>query len=155
MQVRVIEEKDIQLVSKIHKQCFSRQSFSEDWIKCTISAFPRMLCYIVEKDEQYIGYIIWAQKSGFRPEVVLELEQIAIHPNFQNKGVGQFLIQESLDKVKKHLSLSNSKIKHIVVTTRADNYAQKLYKKVLGVKVEATINNLFSANEVFMIARNV
>jgi hypothetical protein len=27
-----------------------------------------------------VGYIIWVQKSGFRPEAVLELEQLAVLP---------------------------------------------------------------------------
>ena len=42
-----------------------------------------------------------------------------------------------------------------MVTTRADNAAQRLYKRVLGAEVEATITNLYSADEVIMIARNV
>jgi hypothetical protein len=41
------------------------------------------------------------------------------------------------------------------VTTRADNFAQKLYKKALNVKTEATIADLYSADEVFMIRRNI
>jgi hypothetical protein len=46
-------------------------------------------------------------------------------------------------------------IKHFMVTTRADNYAQKLYQKTLGAQVESTITDLYSADEVLMLARNV
>jgi ribosomal protein S18 acetylase RimI-like enzyme len=46
-------------------------------------------------------------------------------------------------------------LKHIIVTTRADNYAQKLYQKTLGVETEATITNLYFGDEVFMIHRNI
>ena len=70
-------------------------------------------------------------------------------------GIGQTLIKDSLEQVKQLLLAEGSKIKHIIVTTRADNYAQNIYRKVLGTEVEATINNLFSADEVYMIARNV
>ena len=46
-------------------------------------------------------------------------------------------------------------VKHIVVATQADNYAQKLYRKTLSAEVDATISNLYSADEVFMISRNI
>jgi len=86
---------------------------------------------------------------------VLELEQIAVHPDHQGDGFGQELIESSLELVKSQLDIQGSKLKRILVTTREDNDAQKLYRKVLGAEVEATINNLFSANEVYMVARNV
>jgi hypothetical protein len=41
-----------------------------------------------------------------------------------------------------------------VVTTRADNDAQALYRTTLGAEVEAVIKNLYSADEVFMAARH-
>lgn len=37
---------------------------------------------------------------------------------------------------------------------RADNYAQSRYRNILGAQVEATIANLYSADEVVMVARN-
>jgi ribosomal protein S18 acetylase RimI-like enzyme len=101
------------------------------------------------------GYIIWAQKSGFRSEVVLELDQLAIHPDFQGKGFGKQLIMQSLAMVKKTLTSRDAVLKHIIVTTRADNFAQALYKKTLGAEVETVIRNLYSADEVLMLARNV
>ena len=41
-----------------------------------------------DNDNVVVGY----QKSGFRPEVVLELEQIAVTPTCQGNGVGSALI---------------------------------------------------------------
>jgi hypothetical protein len=46
-------------------------------------------------------------------------------------------------------------LKHIMVTTRADNYAQRLYRQALGAEVECTLRDLYSADEVIMVARNV
>ncbi|CCN70093.1 3-oxoacyl-(Acyl carrier protein) synthase (fragment) [Vibrio nigripulchritudo SFn118] len=104
-----------------------------------------------------VGYIIWVQKSGFRPEAVLELEleQLAVSPKSQGQGIGRMLIKKSLPLVKEQLSSQGSVLKHILVTTRADNFAQKLYQSKLGAQVETTISNLYSADEVLMIARNV
>ena len=86
---------------------------------------------------------------------MLELEQIAVHPNFHGQGIGSLLIRDSLPLVKAQLAERGATLKHIIVTTRADNDAQRLYRKELGAEIEATITNLYSADEVFMIARNV
>ncbi len=146
---------DLNKVAAIHAGAFPRQKQSKEWLSCTLKASPRTLCFVIEQNNLIEGYIIWAQKSGFRPEVVIELEQVAISPSQQNKGLGQYLIEQSLSQVKEQLSALDSSLKHILVSTRADNHAQSIYRKVLGAEVEATISNLFSADEVFMVARNV
>ena len=139
----------------IHRKVFIRQTLSEEWIEATFNAFPRMLCYVAEEGNTPVGYCIWGQKSGFRPKVILELDQLAVLPEFQGKGIGSQLIKQSLTLVRKQLSVQGLTLQHIMVTTRADNAAQRLYKRVLGAEVEATITNLYSADEVIMIARNV
>ena len=155
MLIRTMKEDDLKGASKVHAKAFVRQKLSRKWLECTLNAFPRTLCYLAVIDSHITGYIIWAQKSGFRPDVILELEQIAVLPEHQGKGIGKKLIEKSLPLVRNHLSEQGATLKHIVVTTRADNHAQKLYKQVLGAEVEAIISNLYSADEVFMVARNV
>ncbi len=114
-----------------------------------------MQYYVAVDGPDIIGYIHWTQKSGFRPEVVLELEQIAVLPGAQGRGVGRDLIDGSLPMVREQLDTRGAILKHIIVTTRADNYAQSLYRDALGAEVECTIRGLYSADEVIMIARNV
>ena len=155
MIVRIMEENDLDIAALVHAEVFPRQRHSKKWLLCSIRAIPRTLCYVVEQDNQIHGYIVWTQKSGFRPEAVVELEQIAVHPHQQNKGIGRYLIEQSLEMVKQQLLQNGSSVKHILVSTRSDNHAQKIYRKVLGAEVEATISNLFSADEVYMVARNV
>ncbi len=155
MKVRLIDKEDLTKASMIHKEAFPRQNLSEKWLECNFNAFPRFLMFVAETRESIVGYIIWNQKSGFRPEVVLELEQIAVFSDHRGQGVGRLLIEGSLPMVKTQLSKNRSTLKHVVVTTRADNYAQSLYEDVLGAKVEATIENLYSSDEVFMVARHV
>ena len=150
-----MEENDLDKVAIVHANAFPRQGHSKEWLSCTYKASPRTLCFVIEQNNKVQGYIIWAQKSGFRPEAVIELEQMAIDPSQQNKGLGQSLIEQSLLQVKDQLSSLGSRVKHVLVSTRADNHAQSIYRKVLGAEVEATIGNLFSADEVYMVARNV
>jgi len=75
--------------------------------------------------------------------------------SYHGQGIGRSLIEETLPFVKYQLAKQGSALKHVTVTTRADNQAQKLYKDTLGAEVESTIGNLYSADEVFMIARDV
>jgi len=155
MNVRIMDNLDLDQAARVHREAFPRQTRSSEWLACTFRAFPRMLCYVATVEDAVEGYIVWAQKSGFRPEAVVELEQLAIRPPFQGQGVGTALINKSLALVRKELSSQGSRLKHVLVTTRADNHAQTLYRKTLGAEIEATISNLYSADEVLMIARNV
>lgn len=66
---------------------------------CSLS---KIFCYLIEF-EKTVGYIFWAQKSGFRAEVILELDQIAIHPDFQGLGLSKKLIVESIKDIENEL----------------------------------------------------
>ncbi|HEY4523795.1 MAG TPA: GNAT family N-acetyltransferase [Candidatus Paceibacterota bacterium] len=150
-----MQEQDISPSAWVHKVAFPRQMHSEEWLRCNFAAFPRMQYFVAEMSNNVIGYILWVQKSGFRQNVVLELEQIAILPFFQGRGFAAILISQSLMEVKKHLAERRAVVKSIIVTTRTDNQAQRLYAKVLGAKAEAVIKGLYSSDEVIMIARNI
>jgi ribosomal protein S18 acetylase RimI-like enzyme len=153
--IRPLQDSDIEKTANVHKVAFARQELSIEWIKSNSKAFPRIQYYVAENwEHEIVGYIQWSQKSGFRQEVILELEQLAVLPEYHGKGIGTALIEKSLPQINSQLSTRGAKIKHIIVTTRSDNYAQKLYQKTIGAKVEATIRNLYSADEIFMIARN-
>ncbi len=155
MVIRLMNYDDLVGAAEVHQLAFPRQNHSLEWLQSNLNATPRFLNFVAVDKEQIIGYITWVQKSGFRPETVLELEQIAVKPDYQGKGIGRHLIKESLPVVRNHLAKKGAILKHILVTTRADNYAQKLYKNTLGAEVETTIPNLYSADEVIMVARNL
>ena len=155
MNIRALENSDIDLVAAVHQAAFARQNYSNEWIRSNVAAYPRMQFFVAESNGEIRGFIHWTQKSGFREQVVLELEQIAVHPTFHGQGIGTSLIRESLPLVKAQLAQRRATLKHIVVTTRADNDAQRIYRKELGAEIEATITNLYSADEVFMVARDV
>jgi ribosomal protein S18 acetylase RimI-like enzyme len=152
--IRSMEKEDILDVTKIHTEAFPRQNHSLEWISSNFNAFPRIRYYLAETPDGVVGYIQWIEKSGFRKEVILELEQIAVLLSSQGKGIGTALISQSLPLVAKELEKREASIKHIVVSTRTDNQAQHLYTKTLKAYPEVTISNLFSADEVIMISRN-
>jgi ribosomal protein S18 acetylase RimI-like enzyme len=155
MIVRAMAAEDIEKVSMIHKRVFVRQGRSREWVEWNFRAFPRMRYFVALDEGRLEGYIHWTERSGFREKVVLELEQLGVTPERQGQGIGRRLIVESLPLVSKAIAGRGAAIRHIVVTTRADNAAQRLYRTVLGAEIEATIPQLYSADEVFMIARDV
>lgn len=155
MIVRAMAAEDIEQVSLIHNRVFVRQGRSREWVECNFRAFPRMRYFVAQNEGRLEGYIHWTERSGFRERVVLELEQLGVTPERQGQGIGRRLIVESLPVVAQALVARGAALGHVVVTTRADNAAQRLYRNVLGAEIEATIPRLYSADEVFMIARDV
>lgn len=143
---------DSTAIAAIHREAFPRQRQSEAWVTATLAAAPRILVFVLEHDASPVGYIFWAQKSGIRPEAVLELDQMAVLSQFQGLGFGERLIKESPILVKSELTTTGQTVKSVLVSTRADNQAQRLYAKALGAKIVATIEGLYSAAEVLMIA---
>lgn len=148
-----MHQEDVEIVTKIHSQQFPRQHSSLAWVSCNFAAFPRIMLFVArDEKDRVVGYIQWIQKSGFRKQAVIELEQIAVLTNYQGKGIGTQLIEESLNQIKIYLEDSNSKLKAILVSTRSDNKAKALYEKVLGAKEIVVIKDLFSNDEVLMLA---
>jgi len=153
--VRRASSADIGAIAAVHCEAFPRQRDSERWVEATLAAAPRMFVYTSVHEGQIAGYIFWAQKSGIRPAAVVELDQIAVLSKFQGIGLGERLIRESLALVTAELAANGQSMKSILISTRADNEAQRLYDRVLGAKVVAAIENLYSATEVLMIAENL
>ena len=151
-----MHEDDIDAVAKVHAEQFPRQKDSTRWISCNFAAFPRIMMFVArDEKDKVIGYIQWIQKSGFRQQSVIELEQIAVLKSQQGKGIGTLLIEESLKFIKEYLADTDSNLKAILVTIRTDNTARSLYEKVLKAKEIAVIKDLYSHDEVIMLASGV
>lgn len=153
MNVRRVKEDEIQPVATVHREAFSRHEDSEEWIRCNFNAYPRIQLFAAEVEGDIKGFIMWTQRSGFRVNSVLELEQIAVHPEHQEEGIGTQLVEESLPVVEDWLAKRNSTIKTIIVGTRTDNEAQRLYKKTLNAEPAAIIEDYASGNELFLVSR--
>jgi len=156
IKINRIKKKDIPAIAKVASVCFSgMKDFkkAKKWINCNFKAFPRTQYFVAKYNELVVGYILWMEKGGFRKKAVMELEQIAVLPDFQNKEIGSKMIKESLKEIKKYLKKRKAKLKLIEISTGTANKAQRLYKKTLNAKVEAIIKDLFRGDEVIMIAR--
>jgi ribosomal protein S18 acetylase RimI-like enzyme len=151
-----MHEEDIHAIAKVHAKQFARQKDSIRWISCNFAAYPRIMLFVArDEQDKVIGYIQWIQKSGFRQESVIELEQIAVLEKHQSKGIGTLLIKKSLEYIKDYLAGTNSILKAVLVSTRIDNSAKSLYEKVLKVQEVAVIKDLYSHDEVIMMSSDV
>ena len=151
--IRKASISDTSAIAAVHSEAFARQHNSEQWVSSTLAAEPRFYCYVIELAAEIAGYIFWAQKSGLRPEAVLELDQVAVLKRYQGQGYAETLIRESLAMVEHQLAETGQSLKAVLVSTRADNLAQRLYAKTLGVKTVAQIDDLYSAAEIIMISK--
>lgn len=153
MDVRRVEEDEIRSVADVHGAAFDRHEKSEEWIRCNFDAYPRIQLFAAEEDGRIEGFVMWTQRSGFRENSVLELEQIAVLPDHQGEGIGTHLIEESLTVVEDWLADRDSTVRTIIVGTRTDNEAQRLYKKTLDAEPAAIVEDYASGNELFLISR--
>lgn len=94
-----MDDKDLKEASLVHKEAFERQCLFYEWLECNLNAYHRIICYVVIKNS-IAGYIIWSQKSGFRRQTVLEVEQIAILKKDHGQVIGRKLIEDSLPNVR-------------------------------------------------------
>lgn len=147
-----MHEQDIDEVSTIHAEQFSRQTQSHLWVQTNFAAYPRIMLFVArDEKDKVVGYIQWSHKSGFRKQAVMELEQIAVLKRYQNQGIATKLILESLDALKSALEDNQCQLKTILVSTRTDNPAINIYKKTLGVQGVCIIKSLYSADEVILM----
>jgi len=156
VKINKAKKEDIPAIVKVASACFrGMKDFkkAKKWINCNFKAFPRTQYFVAKYNQLVLGYILWMEKGGFRKKAVIELEQIAVLPDFQNKEIGSKMIKESLKEIKKYLKKRESKLKLIEISTGTTNKAQRLYKKTLNAKVKAVIKDLFRGDEVIMIAR--
>ena len=157
IKIRRAKKEQIGMITKVASACFKGMKNLKEakkWISCNFRAFPRMQYFVAKDNNSVLGYILWLEKGGFRKKAVVELEQIAVLPAHQGEGIGTQLINQSLPEIKKYLRKRGSLLKVIEITTGTENKAQRLYKKTLKAKVEATIKDLFRGDEVIMFARS-
>lgn len=154
--IKRMDSRHMEEVALIGTKCFSglKEYWKAlKWIECNFRAFPRMQYFIAEYKGRVIGYILWVEKGGFRDEAVLELEQLAVLPDFRGNGTGTKLIRESFEMMRMYLRERGSVLKLVEVTTATDNKAQSLYNKTLGAVQECVIKDLYRGDEAIMVAR--
>lgn len=150
MNIRLATEHDIDSISQIYLNCFPNERNHLLWIKSSFNLFPRGVYYVVEQQGGLAGYILWCVKNGFRDATIIELEQVAVHPDYSGAGLGRRLILDSFERFKQHVADTGHRVGAVMVTTAEGNYAENLYKSTLNVSRAAMLTGYASGNEVIL-----
>ncbi len=157
VRVRPMEFTDIASIARIHRDSFPDDTDSligsRTWIHSKFLGWPVNTYFVAESDSELVGYILWVEMGGFRKNVVLELEQVAVSDNHRSQGIGSRLIDDSIEEMARRFAEKGRVLKLVEVTTATSNNAQKLYKKTLGAMVECIKNDFFDQDEAVIIAR--
>lgn len=150
MNIRLATEHDIDCISQIYLNCFPNERSHLLWITSSFKSFPRGVYYVIEQQGVIAGYILWCVKNGFREATIIELEQVAVDPQYSGKGLGRKLIADSFERFKQHVEDTGYKVGAVMVTTTEGNYAENLYKSTLKVSRAAILTGYASGNEVIL-----
>jgi ribosomal protein S18 acetylase RimI-like enzyme len=154
--IRKMCEEDILQAANVHRIAFPRQTFSKEWVECALRSFPMSQCFIAALDDKIVGWVMWTEKSGFRKEAFVELAQGAVDPDLQGNGICTKLVLESLKMVASKIAERGAVLKNVIVNTRVDNeYALRICKNVLGAEEVARVPGVFTADEVYLLARDM
>jgi ribosomal protein S18 acetylase RimI-like enzyme len=155
MNIRLANEHDIDAIAEIYLNCFPHERNHLLWIKSSFNSFPRGVYYVVEQHGAIAGYILWCVKNGFREATIVELEQVAVAPQYSGEGLGRKLIADSFERFKQHVADTGYRVGAVMVTTTEGNYAENLYKSTLKVSRAAILTGYASGNEVILYNNSI
>ena len=155
MNIRNATEHDIGPISQIYLNCFPEERNHKLWVSSSFNSFPRAVYYVIEHESVIAGYILWCVKNGFRDSTVVELEQVAVDPQYSGAGLGRRLIEDSFKLFKAHVQDTGHGVGAVMVTTTEGNYAENLYKSTLNVSRAAILKGYASGDEVILYNNSV
>lgn len=154
--VRRATSQDLAAIAQIGSQAFSGlrpEPQALAWVEACFRSSPRMEYWVADGPSGVVGYILWVEKGGFRPQAVVELEQIAVRNDRRRQGIGARLIRASLAGVEQRLRARGATLKLIEVTTGSEQRALEFYREVLGAEPVAEIPDYFRGTEFVLVAR--
>jgi len=105
------------------------------WMENGIGSFPFCQHFVATaEDEEILGFISWGLYDRLDPELVLEVNWMAVKHNFQRQGIGESLLLVSLEKVKAYWSQEGLRVRAVMVST--DPSSAGFYRKVLPPPIQ-------------------
>ncbi|MFX1320813.1 MAG: GNAT family N-acetyltransferase [Promethearchaeota archaeon] len=140
MKIKDVNLRDLRSISNLEHQIFKENAFSKKLVEKLIQQNTLFLKLedgkIIKK---LIGFIVVIKDREDQANII----NFLIHPQFQNKGYGTLLLQETIKRIKRLKD-----IKKIVLNVQVNNYiAIKLYEKFNFQKNTKIIENYYQSGE--------
>lgn len=124
-------------IAEVNRACFSGNKptgVAEKWVQSHFNQGDQYHYFVFEEDGKVGGYVSWEIRGGFAREIpVIELEQLAVHPDFRGKGIGTKLVEETFPLMKQwvHEQQPEAKQMRVCIWTKKENSkAQTIYLRV-------------------------
>lgn len=141
MKIKDVSIRDLRSISNLEHQIFKENAFS---IKLVEKLIQQNTLFLKLEDgkimKKLIGFIVVINDREDQVNII----NFLIHPQFQSKGYGSLLLQETIERIKKRLK----EIKKIVLNVQVNNsLAIKLYEKFNFQKNSKIIENYYQSGE--------
>ena len=140
MKIKDVNLRDLRSISNLEHQIFKENAFS---IKLVEKLIQQNTLFLKLEDgkiiKKLIGFIVVIKDREDQANII----NFLIHPQFQSKGYGTLLLQETIKRIKRLKD-----IKKIVLNVQVNNYiAIKLYEKFNFQKNTKIIENYYQSGE--------
>ena len=140
MKIKDVSIRDLRSISNLEHHIFKENAFS---IKLVEKLIQQNTLFLKLEDgkimKKLIGFIVVIKDR----EDQINIINFLIHPQFQSKGYGSLLLQETIERIKRL-----KEIKKIVLNVQVNNsIAIKLYEKFNFQKNSKIIENYYQSGE--------
>ena len=138
MKFRKATKKDANGIAKVLVQSYNIKTAGEGK-KVFLEETKKLHNYIVAEDNGKIaGIVTWAKHGLFKHQLI-ELDRIAVLPEYRGKGVARGLFNALVKDADKFYKKNSSRLRKLYLLCHADNKrAHKFYNK-MGLKHESTL----------------
>lgn len=139
MELRKSRIEDAEGIGKVLKQSYNINSI-EEGLSVFKDEINKGSNYIVAYDNGIIGLASWVVR-GLPKHQLVELERIAVLPEYKGKGVAIKLFESLREDADNFYKSNGFKLRKVYLCVHATNLiAQSFYKKI-GFSYEATLKN--------------
>ena len=149
IEIREAREEELQEIAEmcwreIHDELLVEWVF--EWLKSYKEPFSKF--YVAIEDSKLVGFICWSLYDRYGKQVVLEISFLAVKQTHQRKEVGQQLVLDSLERIKKRWQEEGCETTMIMVETEEDNKgACDFYRVVLRPTQEVLVPKVWHHGE--------
>ena len=149
VKIREMKDEEIREIAKIARdEIFGELSLEEmeDLLRKR-GEYPYLQHFVAEENGIIVGFISWSFWDRWEKDIVLEILLLAVKREFQGKGIGRKLIEQSFRRVKAYWQEQGLNIVMFrTETDEANKNAQRFYEEVLKPSQKFLVPNVWGPN---------